>query len=132
MDRILFEEVTGGKWLTDEELDTKRKEMMGVGLDELEEEWMDMLRFSYQMHQFDVLKSVEELGATTTVIILVFSEDDIEEPDKTDDELLKSMQHQRGEVGKIARYIELDDSVTPDSAGRMERRDGYIAVHVWT
>lgn len=132
MDRKLFELVTDGNWLTEFELDAKRREMVGEGLDELDEEWMDMLRFSYQMHQFDVLKSVEELGATTTIIILVFSECDIEEPDKTDRELLKSMQRQDDDVGKIARYIELDDSLDLDGAGRMDRREDYIGLYIWT
>jgi hypothetical protein len=132
MDRQLFEVVTGGKWLTDDELDDKRREMMGEGIDKLDEEWMDMLRFSYQMHQFDVLKSVEELGATTTIIILVFEADDIDEPDKTDHELLKSMQRQCGDVGKIARYIELDDSLSLDGAGRLNIREDCIGLYIWT
>lgn len=132
MDRKLFELVTGGEWLTEDELDQKRREMMGEELDALDKEWMDMLRFSYQMHQFKIIRSVEELGATTTIIILVFSEDVIDEPDKTDRELLKSMQRQEGDVGKIARLIELDSSLSLDGAGRMERREGYIGLYVWT
>ena len=132
MDRKLFEAVTGGKWLTEDELDAKRRKIMGEGLDEMGDEWMHMLRFSYQMHQFDALSSVDELGATTTVIILVFSEDVIDEPDKTDEELLKSMQRQDDEVGKIARYIELDYSLDLDGAGRLDRREEYIGLYIWT
>lgn len=132
MDRQLFETVTDKEWLSDEELDEKRQEMTGEGLEALGYEWEDMLRFSYQMDEFDVLKFVGELGAATTIIILTFDEEDIDEPDKEGQELLESMQRQGGEVGQIARYIELDDSLDLEAAGRSESAEDTVVLQIWT
>lgn len=132
MDKELFEAMTEKEWLSRDELDSMRKKRLGEGLDEMGEEWLPLLRFSYQMEQFDILHHVGELGATTTIVILGFNEDDIDEPDLEDDELLRSMMCQDGEIGTITRYVELDPTLRVEGLGRSQHQDGVIVMHVWT
>lgn len=132
MDEELWQTVTGKEPLTDNELDSRRKEMIGEGLDELEDIWMNLLKFQYNMEQYDELLDIHELGATTTIAILFIHSDHVDEPQLVDGELAQSMRTQDDYVGEIMRYIELDDSLEIDWAGQSETVKGAVEVGVWT
>jgi hypothetical protein len=132
MDRELFNILSRHEALTDEELDEKRKEMMGEGWDKLDDEWENMVEFSYNMGQYDEVLAIEELGATTTIVIVVVDRDDVEEPDLEDDKLLESMMRQKNYVGEIARIIKVEESVWLDNAGTNPQDEQAINIAVWT
>lgn len=132
MDEDLWQAITGKEALDEEELDSKRKEMLGVGWDELEEEWENMVKFSYNMAQYDEVLSIEELGAATSIVIVVLDMNDIEEPGIEDEQLLRSMASQSNYVGEIARYMMCEDEITLSSAGTVDGREGSVQLEVWT
>lgn len=130
MDMELFEAITGHDAFSAEELDSKRRERIGEGLDELGQEWYSMLQFEYQMEDFDSIRQVVEFGATTTTVCLYFHVDDIAEPHLEDQALLDSMMRHKGEIGQISRYIHLDDSLVLDAAGKVPDDDNLIVLYV--
>jgi len=132
MNEELWQTVTGKEPLTEDELDSKRKSTIGEGLDELDDIWMNLLKFQYNMEQYDELLDIHELGATTSIAILFIHSDDVDEPQLIDEELAESMITQDGYVGEIMRYIRLDESLDIDWAGQSEIVEGAIEVGVWT
>lgn len=132
MNQELYEEQTDEDWLSRDEMDEMRRERLGAGMDEVEEEWMNLVRFSYQMEVCDVVEWVEELGATTTIAIVVVSAEDVDEPDKEDQELLESMMKQDNQVAGIATVVDEDESLSLAAAGWHPRKDDYVSIEVWT
>lgn len=131
MDRELFNILSRHEALNDEQLDSKRMEMVGEGLGELSSEWFNMVEFSYNIGQYEEVLSIDELGATTSIIIVCLDKDDIDDPFLEDEELLESMMKQTDYVGEIARIIKIDDSVHLDSAGIHPRREDQVSIEVW-
>lgn len=132
MNEDLWQAITGKEPLSKKELNSKRIEMMGLGWDELDEEWENMVKFSYNIAQYDEVLSVEELGATTSIVIVVLDISDVKEPNIVDKELLKSMASQTNYVGEIARYVTHEEDVALAGAKAPEDRDGTVEVDVWT
>lgn len=132
MDKDLWEAITSKQPLDDEELDNIRKDMLGVGLDDLDDEWRNMVGFSYNIAQYDEVKSVEELGAATSIVIVVFDEDDIEKPRLENENLLYSMARQPDYIGEIARFVLVEKELRLNSAGKVDGREGTIQIEVFT
>lgn len=132
MDEDLWQAITGKEALDEEELDSKRKEMLGVGWDDLDEEWKNMVKVSYNIGEYEDVLGVEELGATTSIIIVVLDMNDVEEPGLTDEQLLRSMASQTNYVGEIARYVMHEEDVSLSAAGTVDGRDGSVQLEVWT
>lgn len=116
LDKELFEEVTGKRWLSDEEMDKMRTKMMGGGMEELDEEWMvNMVRTEYQLEQFDIVESVQELGATTTVVFVYVSKEDVDVTEsENNNSIFEGLKATAGEIGKIARWIDAEKSLDFD------------------
>lgn len=132
MNKELFKEITGQKPMTEEELNNKRKEMVGEGLDELDDEYMNMLEVTYNIANIDEVVAVEELGAATTVIIVVLDKDDVVKPHKEDNELLESMKQQDNYVSDVALYMSEDNDVNIQTAGTVPARDNTVQIEAWT
>jgi hypothetical protein len=132
MDKDLWEAITSKQPLDDEELDNIRKDMLGVGLDDLDDGWRNMVDFSYNIAQYDEVKSVEELGAATSIVIVVFDEDDIEKPRLENENLLYSMARQPDYIGEIARFVLVEKELRLNSAGKVDGREGTIQIEVFT
>jgi len=131
MNEQIWQEVTGKEPLTEEELDKKRKEIIGEGLDGLDDEWLDLLKFIYNIGEYEKLPIAEELGATTTIAIVPLPVEDVDSPDLNNQKLFGTMLMQENYVGEVARYIHEDDSISFHSATKARKRDGIVELAVW-